>query len=338
MSSTINDVAKEAGVSITTVSRVLNNNYPVKKETREKVEKAIEKLNFKPNVAARSLITKKSSTIAVLVPGLTNLFFPEIVETIEETIKNSGYNTILSNTYGDSEEEKNIVEDIMARQIDGLIIIDPTVKNLENGYFDKISSLMPLIIVSGICSDYAFSSVSYDEEVGTKSAFEYLIKLGHKNIVFVRGHKSFSYDIKEKIYKNIIEEYGFEYKKIINVGRGNNMEVVDKTAHEFKNFISKGEKPTAVFACNDLMAVGILNACRELGIEVPKEISVIGCDNTLISEVTHPKLTTIDLNKKQIGKRAAAEIIDIVQNKGAARRKIILNTSLIVRESCGKIE
>jgi LacI family transcriptional regulator len=333
---TINEVAKEAGVSITTVSRVVNNNYPVKKETREKIEKAIEKLNYKPNAMARSLITKKTSMIGIIVPGITNLFFPTIVEAIEEQIKQRGYSIALSNTEGDAAQEREVADRIVARQVDGIIVIDPRQENLKSGFYDNISKSVPLIIINGAPSGSKCSFVSYDEEVGTREAFDYLISLGHKKISFVRGHKSFSYDIKEQIYGETLEREGLEYHKVINVGKGNSIEVVDSTEKMIEEIFSKEERPTAVFACNDLMAVGVLNASSKLGIKVPEELSVIGCDNTLIAHISSPKLTSVDLDMKEIGARAAEELMGIIENSERNRSKVIMDTKLIIRDSCAE--
>jgi LacI family transcriptional regulator len=336
MSATINDVAREAGVSITTVSRVVNNNYPVKKETREKIENAIEKLNYKPNAMARSLITKRTSMIGIIVPGITNLFFPTIVEAIEEVTKREGYNISLCNTGGDYKEEKEVVSDIISRQMDGIIVIDPRFENIQSGFYDSICKTIPTVVVNGAPAGLKCSFVSYDEEVGTYEAFEYLLSLGHKKIAFVRGNKSFSYDIKEKIYKNILEKNRFNYQKVVDAGKGNRIEVVERTQTVFERILLEEEHPTAVFACNDLMALGVINACSKLNIKVPEELSVIGFDNTMLADISHPKLTSVDLNMKEIGYRAAAELLNEISNGDKGRRKIIMDTKLIIRESCGK--
>lgn len=338
MVATINDVAREAGVSITTVSRVLNNNYPVKQETRVKIEEAIKRLNYRPNAMARSLITKKTSMLGVIVPGITNLFFPTIVEAIEDISKGKGYSISLCNTGGEPEEETKLVGELIAKQVDGIIVIDPNMGNLHKGFYDKISKTTPVIIVSGAPYGSKCNFVCYDEEVGTIEAFNYLLSLKHDKIAFVRGHSSFSYDIKEKIYRNIIEKEEFHYEKVINVGKGNSIEVVEKTADIIEKLLISEERPTAIFACNDLMAVGVINACNKLKIKVPEQISIIGFDNTLLSNITQPKLTTVDLNMKEIGHASALELISLIGNETQGRKKVILDTRLVVRESCGEMK
>lgn len=336
MSVTINDVAREAGVSITTVSRVLNNNYPVKKETREKIEKAIEKLNYKPNAMARSLITKKTAVIGVIVPGVTNLFFPTIVEAIDEFTKSRGYSITLCNTGGDFKEEKNLVESMISRQVDGIIVIDPAIENLEKGYYDYISKQNPTIVVNGAPQGFKCNFVCYDEEVGTRDAFQHLQELGHKRIAFVRGDHSYSYDLKEKIYREMSKQKGMQYETVITVGKGNSIEVVEQVQTELEKLLKGENGPTAVFACNDLMAIGVMNACNKLKIRIPEELSVIGFDNTLLAKITNPKLTSVDQNMKEIGHRAALELLDIIDYGMKNRKKIILDTNLVIRESTGK--
>ncbi|MBC8060391.1 MAG: LacI family DNA-binding transcriptional regulator [Clostridiaceae bacterium] len=336
MNITINDVADEAGVSITTVSRVLNNNYPVKKETRERIEKAIKKLNYTPNAMARSLITKKTSMIGVIVPGITNLFFPTIVEAIGEFTKKSGYSISLCSTGGDYLVEQNLSDALISRQVDGIITIDPSIECLENGYYSKLSDRTPVIVVNGYPNGYKCNFVCYDEEVGCKEAFDYLIGLGHKKIAFIRGAKSYSYDIKEELYKKLLIDNSFSYEKVVRLKLGNSIEVIEQSKEGVKGILTLEERPTAIFACNDLMAVGAIQACQSLGLSVPEDISIIGFDNTIISDITSPRLTSVDQNMKDIGKRAAIELLDLIENDTKIRKKIIVATNLVIKDSCSK--
>ncbi|GAA0721382.1 LacI family DNA-binding transcriptional regulator [Clostridium malenominatum] len=337
MTITIKEVAKEAGVSITTVSRVLNNNYPVKMETRIRIEEAIEKLKYKPNAMARGLITNKSSMIGVVVPGITNLFFPTIVEAIENLTNKEGYSISLCNTYGEPEKEKKLIEDLISKRVDGIIIIDPSIENLSSGYLEEMSRALPLVVVNGCSDKFECNFVTYDEKAGMAEALKYLRNLGHEKIAFIRGTRSYSYDIKEKIYLDMIKEEKLKYKKVLNVGMGNTIEVVEKTREKVENLILSKNRPTAIFACNDLMAVGVINACNKLKLNIPKELSVMGFDNTLLAHVSHPRLTTVDLNMKEIGKKAALEILDIIDKENKTKKKIIIGTNLIIRESCDKL-
>lgn len=332
MSFNIKDVAKLANVSITTVSRVMNNNYPVKKETRERVLSVVEELNYMPNAQARSLITKKTSIIGIIVPGITNLFFSTIVEAIEGKLKEDSYSVFLCNCNGDIKEEIKMAEDMVGRRVDGIIVIDPCIKNIKDGFYKTIEKSIPLIIVSGLIENQFIASVTYNEEKGTFEALKYLINLGHKKIAFIRGEKSHSYDIKEMIYKKVIDEYRLNYYKIIRLGGGNSIEVVENTERELAQVLEKDDRPTAIFACNDLMAVGVINTANILNISIPKELSLISCDNTLISKISNPKITSVNLHIKEVGEKAANMMISILK-KEIFGEKIIIQTELVIRDS-----
>lgn len=335
---TINDVAKRAGVSITTVSRVINNNYPVKKETREKVEKAIEELNFQPNYMAKSLITKKTNTIGVVVPGITNLFFPTIVEKIENSIKKFNYSISLCNTGGDYKEEKKVINNLLQRRVDSIIVIDPSVKNLENGFYERLSNNIPLIVINALSKDYKCNFINYDEETGVIDSLDYFIKLKRKRIAFIRGEKSNSYDLREKIYKEYIQDNKLKYENIIKVENGNSLNVAEEVKNKLNLVLNDENMPDAIFACNDIMAVGVLNYCRDKKIRVPQDISLIGCDNTFLSNITYPKLCSVDLGVNEIGEIAVNEILDLINKSkpNTCRKKVILESKLIIRESCCK--
>lgn len=331
---TINDVAKESGVSITTVSRVLNNNYPVKQETKDRVEKAIKKLNFRPNQMARSLINKKTFVIGIVVPGLTNMFFPTIVERIERHIKTEGYSVNLCNTGGDYKEEKSLVYKLLDRQVDGIIVIDPAEENLKSRFYKKVSGRIPLIIVKSLSEDYGCNVVCYDEEVGFREAFNYFIEHKHKKIAFIRGLKSISFDVREKLYRQLLKENSFKYENIIKVSEGNSLEVIDAVEKEILRVLKGENPPTAIFACNDLMVVGIINCCRKLGIKIPEKLCVIGCDNTIITEVAYPRFPSIDLHMEEVGHQAAHEILDLIKNGTNGtniKKRVVLDTKLVIR-------
>ena len=206
--STIQDVAKLAGVSITTVSRVLNKNYPVKEETKTKVEKAIKELDFKPNLLARGLIHNKTHTIGILTPSIENLFFSEVIKGIDGYIKQKAYTTFLCNTEGKPENEKLMIENLRNRSVDGIILIDPRTKNIKEGYYENISKQIPLVLINGYSRGVHCNYVLNDGEVGTLEALKYLKELGHTNIAFLRGKHSYSYDIKENMYKLFLKEEG----------------------------------------------------------------------------------------------------------------------------------
>ena len=331
MKITIQDVAEKANVSVATVSRVMNGNYPVKAETRETVLKVIKELNYIPNMQARELTKQKSTTIGVVVPSINNMFFTELVYGIENELKTNSLSIILACTNGDSDEEQKCVNNLISRNVSGIIVAGPGTENIKAKFYDNISHKIPLVFINSEYMDSNISYVSNDEASGAKIALNYLLDNNHKDILFVRGKDSYSYDIKEKIYKEIMAK-NFDSSKIINIGNGNTSDTVDNTMNIFLDILNN-RSSTAVFACNDLMAVGVLNACKKLGIKVPNEISIIGYDNIPLSKFVEPKLTTMDQNMFFLGANAAQLLIEKINCDNKFSKRIILNNSLVERET-----
>ncbi|MGN0145313.1 MAG: LacI family DNA-binding transcriptional regulator [Clostridium sp.] len=333
MNITIQDVAKKANVSVATVSRVMNGNYPVKAETRDAVLKVIEELNYIPNMQARELTKKKSSTIGVIVPSINNMFFTELITGIETELKKDSLSLILTCTNDNPDEEQNCVNNLISRNVSGIIAAGLNPSNIKSKFYENVSHKIPLVFIN---SEYSSSNISYilgNEALGAETALNHLKDNGHTDILFVRGKDSYSYDIKEKVYSEFMARYNyFDPQKIINIGNGNNSKTVDNTMNIFLNIL-KNYSFTAIFACNDLMAVGIINACKKLGIIVPDNLSIIGYDNIPLSRFIEPKLTTIDQNMFLLGTDAAKLLKEKINSNNKLSRKIILNNSLIKRET-----
>lgn len=347
MKKTIGDVAKEAGVSIATVSRVINGNYPVKESTRKKVQKVIDEMQFEPNVLARGLINRKSDTIGVVVPSITNLFFPSVVKAIEKTLRRQGYHIYLCDTDADPAKEKSYIKSLTSRQVDGIIVIDPTIDNMKNGYFEEMNKQLPLIFINGYSKDIKCNFVLGDEEIGATQVMNYLLSIGHEHIALMRGKNSYSYEVKEKIYIQMMEEHNLQDNiQIINIGEGNTEHTVNEAMDKAEKFLLKVPSITAIFACNDIMALGVINACRRMGRLVPEEISIVGFDNIDLSALIEPKLTTVDQNMHKLGTMAAKMLLDIVeenterktnQKTNSEYRKVVVTSTLIKRDSCTSI-
>lgn len=335
MKLTIVDVAKKANVSVATVSRVMNGNYPVKEETKKRVLEVIEELKYIPNMQARELTQQKSSTIGVVVPSINNMFFPEVINGIESNLKLNSLSLVLVCSNNDKEEEKSCINNLLSRNVSGIIVIDPNTDNIKSEFYHNISKQTPLVFVNGHAVSANISSVVNDEATGASMALNYLVKNNHKDILFVRGKDSYSYDIKEKVYKETMESLNnFKKENIINIGNGNSSETVDNTLNMFIDTL-KNSSATAVFACNDLMAVGVLNACKKLNLDVPSDLSIIGYDNIDLSKFVEPKLTTIDQNMFHLGTNAATLLLEKIEYDNSHSKRIILTNSLIERDTVG---
>ena len=337
MKITIVDVAKKANVSVATVSRVMNGNYPVKAETKKRVLEVVEELNYIPNMQARELTQQKSATIGVVVPSINNMFFPEVIKGIESNLKLNSLSLVLACSNNDKEDEKLCVNNLLSRNVSGIIIIDPNTDNINSKFFHNISKQTPLVFVNGHSVSANISSVINDEAMGAGMALNYLLENNHKDILFVRGKDSYSYDVKEKVYKEIMTDLNnFKIENIINIGDGNSNETVDNTVNICLEVL-KTTSATAVFACNDLMAVGVLNACKKLNLHVPNNLSIIGFDNIALSKFVEPKLTTIDQNMFLLGTNAAMLLLEKIECDNSYSKRIILVNSLIERDTVGPI-
>ncbi|WP_426349936.1 LacI family DNA-binding transcriptional regulator [Alloiococcus sp. CFN-8] len=333
---TINDVAREAGVSITTVSRVINNNYPVKISTKMKVEAAIKKLNFKPNPLARGLITGRSQIIGVIVPSITNWFFSSIVEDLQRKLIEENYHVQLSTTDGNFEVEQEYIKELLERKVDGLILIDPSLDNIKSGYLTALSEQLPLIIIGSHDPkvQLEIEGIFYDERNGMEKALECFVNQGKKRIALLRGQRSHSLDIREAIYSDILKAYDIGYHKVIRVKKGNNLKVVSEIEKiALKMVRSNEELPDAVIACNDLMASALISALRNNNVHVPKDMGVIGYDNTPLSYISSPGITTVDLGTEALGEQAAELLLNKMFSKIDGDNRIILDTRLVLRES-----
>lgn len=337
MKLTIVDVAKKANVSVATVSRVMNGNYPVKEETKRRVLEVIEELNYIPNMQARELTQQKSATIGVVVPSINNMFFPEVINGIENSLKVQSLSLVLACSNNDMNEEKLCINNLLSRNVSGIIVIDPNTGNIKSKFYNSISKLTPLVFVNGYSTSASISSVVNDEAMGASMAIDYLLENNHKDILLVRGKDSYSYDIKEKVYIEKMEKINaFSSKNIINIGNGNSSETVDNTINKFIEIL-KTTSATAVLACNDLMAVGVLNACKKLNIDVPGKLSIIGFDNIDLSKFVEPKLTTIDQNMFLLGTNAATLLLEKIEYDNSCSKRIILMNSLIERDTVSSI-
>ena len=333
MKVTIQEVAKKANVSVATVSRVMNGNYPVKEETKEAVLKAIEELNYIPNMQARELTKQKSTTIGVVVPSLSNMFFPEVVNGIDNHLKKKGFSIVLTCSNNNSKEEKACINNLISRNVSGIIVVGPRTEVIKSKFYDRIAKATPLVFINSEYTSNNISSVCNDEQKGAEEAISYLMNKNHNNILFIRGKDTYSYDIKEKVYTDIFEKLNnFKTENIINIGDGNSSETVENTMNKLIDILPK-TKATAIFACNDLMAVGVLNACKKLKIKVPQSMAIVGYDNIPLSKFVEPKLTTMDQNMFLLGINAAMLLIEKIELDNQYSKQIILNNILIERET-----
>lgn len=322
---TVKDVAELAQVSMSTVSRVINGNYPVKKETKKKVDQAIRQLDFKPNLLARSLILDSSQTIGIVVPSIENLFFAEVVKGIDEGLLDAQYRSFLCHTNGRPEVERAMVDSLISRNVDGIIVVDATYENAAGGYLEAISQKVPLVLINGYVETVGCNYVYNDDYPGMMQAIQYLRAKKYHKIGFLVGKNSISYDFKEKIFKQEVGE-----ERIFRIDSGNTIEAVKDSKQAVVQQLTAG-RIDALICGNDFMAVGALNAAHQLN----QSIGIVGFDNTIISQITIPSLTTVDHNMKQLGNIGAERLLRLMQSIKNDRlvQRISIPTTLIIRET-----
>jgi len=332
MNTTIKDVAKLAGVHSSTVSRVINDDPRISEKTKEKVILIINKLGYTPNAIARGLKTKRTHTLGILIPDITNPFFAEIARGVEDAANKNNFNVILCNTDDKLEKERTYLQILREKRVDGLIlgtahIKDKSILELERKKF-------PYILISRNIEGLNKNCIIIDDVEGGMTATEYLIKLGHRRIAHITGPlKTRSALNRLKGYKLAFKKHEIEYRDEL-VGEG---DFKIKGGYQvMKKFLKLAEPPTAVFAANDLLALGAMQAIQKKNFHIPEDFSVIGFNDIELASFVYPALTTIRQPMLEMGILAVKTLLRIIEEGEFNQRKIVLKSKLIIRESCKK--
>jgi LacI family transcriptional regulator len=331
---TIVDVARASGVSYSTVSRVLNDFDFVKGSTREKVLEAAERLGYVANIQARSLAGGSTQIIGLLVPGLDNGYISEIVSGIDQELAQSDYDMMLYTTHRYQGKESLYVKTIANGLVDGLILIVP---HNANNFLEALPRQdFPYVLVDQIDNVYNSTTVDSTNWQGAYDATSYLIKLGHKRIGFIMGHPQLN-SARERFdgYRAALQHHRIAYDGALVI-EGDYLTQSGYSGAQ--RLLSLPNRPTAIFASNDLSAFGVLDAIHEAGLHIPGDISVIGFDDIPLASLAYPKLTTVRQPLVQIGQVAVRLLIEKLENPEKEARRVTLATELIVRDSCSPLK
>ncbi|WP_392486735.1 LacI family DNA-binding transcriptional regulator [Haloimpatiens sp. FM7315] len=330
MAASIKDVAKEAGVSIATVSRVLNDINVVNEETKKKVQEAIKKLQYRPNIVARSLKTQKTSTIGIIIPDISSQFYPEIVRGAEDVANIYNYNIILCNTDLDTEKEMEYLRVLREKMVEGILYMS---SSLQPKIFNLIDELqIPTVLIENRDEDKKYPSVTIDNEAGAFDAVNYLIKKGNKKIAYI-GNKDNGSNVTYLRYEG--------YKRAL---KENNMELDDKVVYSGGLKVEDGyegiihiieeNKIDSVFCASDECAIGAINALRERNIKVPEDVDVMGFNDIYEASIFYPKITTIAQPMYDMGSVGMRLLIKIINKQKVEETNFELPYQLIERDSC----
>lgn len=330
--SSIKDVAREAGVSTATVSHVINKTRFVSEEVRTRVERAIERFQYHPNAHARSLASGKSQIIGLVISDISNPFFPELVKAIEKAAFERGYDVILSNTDYDTERTSHYVRRFIERKVAGVAVM--------TSEMDK--ELIEMLIRRDVAAVFLdsgetglhLSNLRVDYAEGIEQAIRHLVALGHQNIAFIGGTPHFrSARRRLEAFRTTIGQLFPNSPERIFSGNFK----IEGGRRAASEILREKKMPTAIVAANDLMAIGAMHELRATGLQIPRDVSIVGFDDIAFAGLNEPSLTTVNLPRNELGRRAVEALMQTLDNPKNDGVEIRIPTNLIVRNSTAPV-
>ncbi|MEW5957563.1 MAG: LacI family DNA-binding transcriptional regulator [Chloroflexota bacterium] len=329
------DVAERADVSVTTVSHIINETRPVSDDLRQRVMTAMSELGYQPNALARSLRRKQTHTIGLIVPDSANPFFAEVARGIEDASFEQDYSVILCNSDGDLSKELLYLNVLAEKQVDGILLV--AVSGVTPEHLHTLQRRGPLlIVVDRDIPGVAVDSVLVDNARGGWLATRHLLDRGHRRIGCITGPSDLTPSAERVVgYRQVLQEAGLAPDETLIVKGDFQYESGYRAAHQLLTMV---DPPTAIFACNDLMAVGVISAALTLGRQVPADLSVVGFDDIPLASFTNPPLTTVAQPKYEMGRLAATLLLERLLKRDLPARRRLLDTELIIRQSTAPLK
>lgn len=331
MSVTIKDVAKKAGVSTATVSRVFNNAGAVDEETRRHVKAISHELRYTPNAVGRSLSMRRTDAIGLLLPDLHGEFFSEVIRGADQAAQQNRYHLLVSSSHTTREALQGALQ-VMRGRVDGLIIMSPSID--AHTLKDNLPKTLPVVLLNCLVDDDSFDSFNIENFNGAFEMVRHLIQHGHQRIAMIKGTEK-NLDAEERLrgYRQALREAHAQQESVFEV-LGDFSEASGYEA--VKKILTLTPRPSAIFAANDSMALGALSALREMGVAVPSEIALAGFDDVPIARFLVPALSTVHVPITDLGAIAVQKLIHAFTEKNAhVQQHALVPTSLVLRESCG---
>jgi LacI family transcriptional regulator len=327
---TMKDVAQRAGVSVSTVSHVINETRFVSDELRERVLRAMRELNYQPDAVARSLRTKKTHVVALVIPDITNPYYPQVARGVQDVAEESDYVVILCNTDRLLGREVRFLEALRRQRVDGLILNPSGVTSRDLREFQETQ--IPVVLIGSQIDHPEFDVVMIDNVQGAYDAVKYLIGLGHHHIGLIGGSRATSSgEQRSQGYIRALTHHGLPIdESLITEGPFTH----EGGYESMKRLLTLQSPPTAVFASSDVMAIGALMGTQEAGLQVPDDLSLVGFDDIAEASITTPKLTTIAQPNYQTGEVAARLLFEHIEAASPPpRQKVVLDHKLVIRGS-----
>ncbi|MCQ2008688.1 MAG: catabolite control protein A [Sporolactobacillus sp.] len=330
MSATIYDVAREAGVSMATVSRVVNGNPNVKPTTRKKVSEAIKRLGYRPNAVARGLASKKTTTVGVIIPDISSVYFSELARGIEDIATMYKYNIILCNSDQNKDKEIHLIQTLLGKQVDGIVFMGGKIDPEHIEEFKQ--SNVPFVLASTVDEQHEIPSVNIDYEQAVFEVISKLIESGNQHVGFINGPVDVPINGKYKLngYKAALKSHHIPFEETL-VTEGDYTYESGKEATS--QFLSQEIKPTAIFVDSDEMAIGAIHEIQDEGLKVPEDIEVVSSENTRLVQMVRPTLTSIAEPTYDIGAVAMRLLTKLMNNEKVESITVVLPHRIDERKS-----
>lgn len=330
MATTIKDVARAAGVSVATVSRALNGTEKITPETRQRVLAVAQEMRFTPSSAARSLITRRTHAVGALLPDLYGEYFSELIRGMDLKARARGLHLLVSSSHGDASEAAAALRAMHGR-VDGLLVMSPHLNTAALA--DNLPPGLPVVLISTRLPDSGVSSFAVDNHAGAFAMTRHLISRGHRRIAFIAGPEN-NYEAQERLrgYRSALAELLPKARELVFAGDFNE----ESGWRAGSEIATMAERPQAVFAGNDMMAIGCLAALADAGLRVPQDVALAGFDDIPIARYVSPPLTTVRVRIAELGSLALDRLASAIENPGrSAAHHQTLRAELVVRQSCG---
>jgi LacI family transcriptional regulator len=327
------DIARDLGVSVITISKVLRNHPDVGDETRERVLARVKELDYRPNLAARSLVTGRTYLVGLVVPDLLHPFFAEIAKSLSETLRGSGYYLIVSSSEEDPDIEEQEINQLLARRLDTLIIA--SCRSTVDLFFRIENQKTPYVLIDRSLPGLSANFIGVDDEAVGRIATNHLIQIGCKRIAHIRGPETSTGVRRLNGYKQALAQAGQRLidDYVITEFKGD-IETKQRGAEAMRQLLSLKPRPDGLFCFNDPLAMGAINHALDNGIRIPEEIAVIGCGNLHYDDSLRVPLSSIDQHSRRIGEEAARIALEILNSKIPPKpQTVVLQPELVVRRS-----
>ncbi|WP_028403085.1 LacI family DNA-binding transcriptional regulator [Ectobacillus panaciterrae] len=329
MKPTIYDIAREAGVSATTVSKVINNKGRISEKTRKKIMQIMEELHYQPNVLASAMKGKSTYTIALLIPDMANPIYAQYLKYIEEYGQELGFNIVMCSTGSDPDKEAKHIALLRQKRVDGFIIAS-IFKN-ETVLKQLIQEKVPIALMAFERSELPVASVTGDDYLGGYLATEHLLSLGHRRIGIITEEETISGKERIKGYEKALLNAGIEVEPSLIVAI--NDPTIEGAEKHARKLLDREQRPTAIFGYNDVLAIGAMQAAKERGIIIPDELSIIGFDNTVMCKIVEPRLSSVAMPIQELGRKAMELLVRQIEGNDNTKQRISLLPELVIRQS-----